>query len=50
MTPDKLMEFQAAARREQAASFEDYLRKKGTPEVISRAWPMTPFDTLGATA
>lgn len=40
MTPEELHRFQVKAKAEQAASFQDYLRRKGSAEVIDPSWPM----------
>lgn len=40
MSPDELHEYQVTARAEQAASFEEYLRKQGKPEPIDPSWPV----------
>lgn len=39
----ELQEFQAAAKAEQSASFQDYLRKQGKDEVVDGSWPIRPF-------
>lgn len=50
MEPDELMRFQASRHASQAASFEDYLRKQGKPDVIRRNWPIVPIELAGADA
>jgi DNA polymerase-3 subunit epsilon len=38
-----LHDLQVRAKAEQAASFQDYLRKQGSGEVIDGSWPVKPF-------
>lgn len=40
LTPRDLHELQVDARAEQAAGFQEYLTRKGTPEVIDGSWPI----------
>ena len=40
MTLPDLHELQMKAKADQAASFQDYLRKQGKPEVIDGSWPI----------
>ncbi len=42
MTPAELHELQVKAKADQAASFQDYLRRKGSTEVIDPSWPVIP--------
>ena len=42
MTPAELHELQVKAKADQAASFQDYLRSKGSTEVIDPSWPVIP--------
>lgn len=43
MTLDELHAFQVKAKAEQAASFQEHLRRKGSDEVIDPSWPMIPW-------
>ena len=43
MTLTGLHDLQEKAKAEQAASFQDYLRRQGKDEVIDGAWPYKPF-------
>lgn len=40
MAPAELRDFQAKAKADQAASFQDYLRSQGKDEVIDGSWPL----------
>ena len=42
MTGAELHELQVKAKADQAASFQDYLRRKGSTEVIGPSWPVIP--------
>jgi DNA polymerase-3 subunit epsilon len=48
MPLDELHELQVKARAEQAASFQDYLRRQGKTEVIDGTWPMKPWTGAAA--
>lgn len=39
---DELHELQIGARKEQAASLQEYFRSKGSSEVVETAWPLLP--------
>lgn len=43
MTLEELHAFQVKAKAEQAASFQDHLRRKGSDEVIDPSWPIVPW-------
>lgn len=43
MTATELMAWQAKARREQARSFEDYLRRMNDYRPVDGSWPWTPW-------
>lgn len=42
MSPTELHAFQVKAKREQAASFRDYLRRLGKDEQVDGSWPWRP--------
>ncbi|HMG63754.1 MAG TPA: 3'-5' exonuclease [Streptosporangiaceae bacterium] len=48
MTATELHAYQARAKREQAASFRDYLRKQGRDEPVDGSWPLRPWDLEAA--
>jgi DNA polymerase III subunit epsilon len=48
LPPTELHDLQVRAKAEQAASFQDYLRKQGSDEVIDGSWPVKVF--AGVTA
>jgi DNA polymerase-3 subunit epsilon len=43
LEPAALHRLQVSARAEQAAGFEDYLRRQGKPERINGSWPFHPI-------
>lgn len=43
MTATELHSWQVKARREQARSYADHLRKQGTPKQVDGSWPWTPW-------
>lgn len=43
MTLTELHDLQAAAKAEQSASFQQYLRRQGKPDVIDGSWPVRPY-------
>lgn len=43
MPLDELHDMQVKAKAEQAASFQDYLRRQGNTEVIDGTWPVKPW-------
>ncbi len=43
MTPTELHAWQVKARRNQARSYADYLRKQGAPKQVDGSWPWTPL-------
>jgi DNA polymerase III subunit epsilon len=43
MSLKELHDFQVKAKAEQSASFQDYLRRKGSDEVVDGSWPMAPW-------
>ena len=43
MSATELHAFQVNAKREQAASFADYLRRQGKPERVDGSWPLRPY-------
>lgn len=48
MPATELHAYQVKARREQAASFADYLRKQGKPEPVDGSWPLKPWNLEAA--
>jgi DNA polymerase III subunit epsilon len=48
MTPPELRELQVKAKADQAASFQDYLRRKGSTEVIDPSWPVIPHKPVSS--
>ena len=48
MTLPELHDLQVKAKAEQAASFQDYLRRQGKPEVIDGTWPLKPWAEAAA--
>lgn len=48
MTPAELHALQVRAKASQAASFQDYLRRQGKPDVIDPSWPFRPFAEVAA--
>lgn len=43
MTPAELHELQVKAKADQAASFQEHLRSKGSTEIINGSWPFIPY-------
>ena len=43
MSRAELHDLQVKAKADQAASFQDYLRKQGNDEVVDGAWPYRPY-------
>lgn len=43
MSDGELHEFQVQAKTEQSASFQEYVRRQGSTEVIDPSWPLIPW-------
>lgn len=43
MSPTELYAFQVKAKRDQARSFRDYLRRQGSTEQVDESWPLRPW-------
>jgi len=48
MPPGELHDLQVKAKAEQAASFQDYLRRQGSAEVIDGSWPLKTWTEAAA--
>jgi DNA polymerase-3 subunit epsilon len=48
MSATELHAYQVKAKREQAASFRDYLRRQGRDEPVDESWPLRPWDLEAA--
>lgn len=48
MSATELYAYQVKARRQQAASFRDYLRRQGNNEPVDGSWPLRPWDLEAA--
>jgi DNA polymerase III subunit epsilon len=48
MTAPELHELQVKAKADQAASFQDYLKRKGSTEIIDPSWPVIPHKPVSS--